>query len=106
MLIAATLGSQRLCDGAGGCGTGPALLLLAVVVGLAALTGAVLLGRLGVRSGGTVSVLAVALVAVLATLFLLDSLDESWAVLTVAALTVLAFVLARWLTARYIDPVG
>lgn len=107
-LIGGTAGSLRLCEAAGGSDTcgGPGFLLLVGILALAVLLGAVLLRWLGVTSGGTVSFLAVALVAVVTATFLLDALDSVVTIAVVALLTVLAFVLSQWVTARYIEPAG
>ena len=104
-LVGGTAGSLRACEAVGGSDTcgGPGFLLLVGILAVAVLLGALVLRWLGVPSGGTVSFLAVALVAVVTTTFLLDSLDSVVTTAVVAVLTVLAFVLAQWVTARYID---
>ncbi|HEY0888944.1 MAG TPA: hypothetical protein VGE38_04965 [Nocardioides sp.] len=107
-LVGGTAGSLRACEAVGGSDTcgGPGFLLLVGILAVAVSLGALVLRWLGVPSGGTVSFLAVALVAVVTTTFLLDSLDSVVTTAVVAVLTVLAFVLARWVTARYIDAVA
>ena len=77
--VAADLGSLRLCDAATGtasCGGGPGLLmLLAILIALTYLGGWLLRG-FGISDAGSTSFLAVGLLAVVAMLFLVDSLDE------------------------------
>lgn len=76
-------------------------LLLAIFV-LAVVGGTLLLRLAKTPSPGSISFLATALVAVLALLFIGDR-DSLWAGIVVVILAIAAFVLARWVTLRYID---
>lgn len=108
VLLGLTWASLGLCESVSGtssCG-GAGFPLLLLVVAAAVLVGAFLLHAFGVPSAGSISFLAVALVAVLAMAFFADALDQGWIVLAIPVLTVGAFVLAHTVTVRYIDPAG
>lgn len=105
-LVLSTFSTLRMCEsvrGASACG-GPGLLLLVVIVAGGIALGATLLRYFKVRSAGSMSFLAVALVAVLVMVFLAGSLDQWWAIPVVAVLTVIAYSLSHWVTTTYIDP--
>ena len=99
-------GSLRLCDAATGtasCGGGPGLLmLLAILIALTYLGGWLLRG-FGISDAGSTSFLAVGLVAVVAMLFLVDSLDEWSGAVLVPVVTVLAYALSWRVTATLVD---
>lgn len=101
-----TYGSLRLCDAATGtasCGGGPGLLmLLAILIALTYLGGWLLRG-FGISDAGSTSFLAVGLVAVVAMLFLVDSLDEWSGAVLVPVVTVLAYALSWRVTATLVD---
>lgn len=108
VLLGLTWASLGLCESVSGtssCG-GAGFPLLLLVVAAAVLAGAFLLHAFGVPSAGSISFLAVALVAVLAMAFFADELDQGWIVLAIPVLTIAAFVLAHTVTVRYIDPAG
>ncbi len=74
-----TWGSLRLCDvatGTASCGGGPGLLLLVAILIALTYLGGWLLRGFGISDAGSTSFLAVGLLAVVAMLFLVDSLDE------------------------------
>lgn len=101
-----TYGSLRLCDVATGtatCGGGPGLLLmLAILIALTYLGGWLLRG-LGLPDAGSTSFLAVALLAVVAMLFLVDSLDEWSGAVAVVVVTVVAYAVSWRVTAALAD---
>ncbi len=94
--------SLRGCDAVAGtesCGGGPGLLMmLAILIALTYLGGWLLRG-LGIRDAGSTSFLAVAPLAVVAMLFLLDSLDEWSGAVAVTVVSVLAYALSWRATA-------
>ena len=73
-----TWASLRLCDAATGtasCGGGPGLLMLLAILIVLTYLGGWLLRGFGISDAGSTSFLAVGLLAVVAMLFLVDSLD-------------------------------
>lgn len=108
-LVLGTAGGARGCEelrGTSSCGGGPGFPLLALIVAVAVVLGAVVLRRAGVRSAGSISFLSVAMVAVVSVLFLLDVIDQASGAVAVGLLTVASYLLAHWVTVRYIDPAG
>ncbi|WP_157416958.1 hypothetical protein [Nocardioides sp. Iso805N] len=107
-LVLATYGALNLCStvrGASTCG-GRAGFPLLLAIGLVAVVGGgTLLRAFRVTSPMGDSFLAVALVTVLAVLFLNDHYGAWWMILAVPALTIAAYLLAHWVSATYIDPV-
>ena len=107
-LVLATDGSLHLCAsvrGADTCG-GKAGFPLLVAIGILAVVGGGALLRLGgVRSPMGDSFLAVALVAVITVLFLGGHYDAWWMLIAVPLLGLLAYLLAHWVSVKYIDPV-
>jgi hypothetical protein len=67
--------------------------------------GAVVLRAAQVPSAGSISFLAVALVSVVSVLFLLDVLDQRSGAIAVGLVTVASYLLAHWVTVRYLDAV-
>ncbi|GAB7003601.1 hypothetical protein JCM18899A_10720 [Nocardioides sp. AN3] len=105
-LVLATLGGLNACEsirGTASCGGGPGSLLLLLIVVLAVFIGAAVLRWASVPSATSISVLAVALVSVLSMLFLTDALDQLTGAVAVGILSVAAYLLAHWVTARYLD---
>lgn len=105
-LVLATFGGLQACESARGttsCGGGVGFPLLLLIVVVAVVLGALVLRWARVPSPGSISFLAVALVAAISVLFLLDALDETVGGVAVAALTVASYVLARWVTVRFVD---
>ncbi len=105
VIVALTFLSSRGCElvrDTGNCGAvGLPLLIAIVVVGV--LLGAVLLKAWQVGDPMSSSFLAVGLVAVVAMLFLLPSIDEWWMVIVIPALSALTYLLAWWVTRTFID---
>jgi len=105
VIVALTFLSSRGCElvrGTGNCGAVGLPLLIAIVV-LGVLLGAVLLKAWQVGDPMSSSFLAVGLVAVVAMLFLLPSIDEWWMVIVIPALSALTYLLAWWVTRTFID---
>ena len=105
-LVLGTLGGQQACESARGttsCGGGAGSLLLVLIVVVAVVLGSLVLRWAQVPSAGSISLLAVALVAVVSLLFLLDTFDRAAGGVVVAILTIASYVLSRWVTVRYID---
>lgn len=108
-LAAATFGSLRGCSalrGTSTCGGAAGFPLLLAIGIVAVVIGAALLHAFRVTSPGSDSFLAVALVAVVTTLFLGGHDDAWWMLLVVPALTVAAYALAHWVSVRFIDRAG
>ena len=105
VIVALTFLSSRGCElvrDTSNCGAVGLPLLIAVVV-LGVLLGAVLLKAWQVGDPMSSSFLAVGLVAVVAMLFLLPSIDEWWMVIVIPALSALTYLLAWWGTRTFID---
>jgi len=106
-LVLATFGSLNLCStvrGASTCGGGAGFPLLLAIGIVAVVGGGTLLRLFRVSSPMSDSFLAVALVAVLTVLFLHNHYDAWWMIIAVPVLSILAFLLAHWVSATYIDP--
>jgi len=108
-LVLATYGSLHLCAsvrGASTCG-GKAGFPLLLAIGIVAVVGGGTLLRLfGVRSPMGDSFLAVALVAVVTVLFLGNHYGAWWMLIVVPVLSLVAYLLAHWVSVKYIDPTG
>jgi len=107
-LVIATYGSLHLCAsvrGAQTCG-GKAGFPLLLAIGIVAVVGGAALLRLyAVRSPMGDSFLAVALVAVVTVLFLNNHYDAWWMLIAVPVISLVAYLLAHWVSVKYIDPV-
>ena len=105
VIVALTYVSSRGCEvlrGSGSCGA-IGLPLLVAIMALGVLLGAVLLKAWQVSDPMSSSFLAVGLVAVVAMLFLLPTIDEWWMVIVIPALGALTYLLAWWVTHTFID---
>ncbi len=101
-----TWGSLRLCDvatGTASCGGGPGLLLLVAILIALTYLGGWLLRGFGISDAGSTSFLAVGLLAVVAMLFLVDSLDGWTGAVAVPVVTVVAYALSWRVTATLVD---
>ncbi|WP_107764279.1 hypothetical protein [Nocardioides terrigena] len=101
-----TWGSLRLCDvatGTASCGGGPGLLLLVAILIALTYLGGWLLRGFGISDAGSTSFLAVGLLAVVAMLFLVDSLDSWTGAVAVPVVTVVAYALSWRVTAKLVD---
>jgi len=106
-LVLATYGSLNLCStvrGASTCGGSAGFPLLLAIGIVAVVGGGALLRMFRVASPVGDSFLAVALVAVLTVLFLHNHYDAWWMIIAVPVLTILAFLLAHWVSVTYIEP--
>lgn len=107
-LLLATYGALHLCStvrGASTCGGRAGFPLLLAIGVVAVVGGGTLLRLFHVTSPMGDSFLAVALVAVLTVVFLHNHYDAWWMAIAVPVLSVLAFLLAHWVSVTYIDPV-
>jgi hypothetical protein len=105
-LVLATFGSLRGCSalrGTSTCGGAAGFPLLLAIGIVAVVIGAALLRAFRITSPGSDSFLAVALVAVLTTLFLGSHYDAWWMFVVVPVLTLAAFSLAHWVSVNLID---
>jgi hypothetical protein len=106
LTVGATWGSLRLCEvlqGAPSCGNPGFVLLVAILVAMV-LVGSLLLRAWGVPDPTSTSFLAVALMAVLALLFLVDVLLDWWMIIAIPLVSVLTFALSHWVTTRLVEP--
>ena len=84
--------------GTSACGGGPGLLILLVVLVVLTGAGTLLLRVLDVPHAGSTSLLAVGILAVLVLVFLLGSLDEGWALVTVPVASAISYAASWWVT--------
>ena len=106
-LVLATYGSLHLCAsvrGAQTCGGRAGFPLLLAIGTVAVVGGAALLRLSTVRSPMGDSFLAVALVAVVTVLFLDHHYDAWWMLIAVPVISLVAYLLAHWVSEKYIDP--
>jgi len=89
--------------GTSSCGDPGLLVLLAIVV-VVGLAGRTLLGALRVPDPGSTSFLATALMAVLAMLFLMGSLADTWMLVVLPVLGAVTFAVAQWVTSTHTSP--
>lgn len=105
-IVGLTWASLRLCEevqGTSSCGDTGYGLLIAILAAMI-VVGALLLRLLRVPEPGSTSFLAVGLTAVLALLFLVDSLMDRPMVVVIPLLTAGTFVLAHWVTRTFAGP--
>lgn len=88
--------------GTSSCGGAAGLPLLLAGLVLLAWVGSLLLRALGVSDAGSTSVLAVGIMAVLVMVFLLGSLDEWWALVTVPLVAAVGYGASWWVTSSVI----
>lgn len=94
LMVGLTAGSLRACEAARGtatCGGGAGTLLLVAIVILAIWAGGLLLRVLRVADSGGTSFLGVALLCVIALLFLIDDLDQWWMAIVLPVLSAGSF---------------
>jgi hypothetical protein len=107
--VGLTWGSLKGCEvtrGTATCGGGPGLLLLVVIVVVAALLGAALLRAFRVNDPGSTSFLGVALLTVVALLFLIDVLSSGWMIVVIPLVAAGTYALAHWVTTAFVEPGG
>jgi hypothetical protein len=98
--------AQSGCDaisGSSGCGGGLGLLALVLILALEVLVGAKLLQLWRITDPYSTSFLGVGLVAMVAMLVFLESIDSAWMLLVIPVLTALAFLLSWWVTVRFVE---
>lgn len=94
LMVGLTAGALRACEevrGTATCGGGAGTLLLLAIVVVAIWAGGALLRLLRVHDAGGTSFLGVALLCVIALLFLIDDLDQPWMTLVLPVLTSASF---------------
>ena len=104
--VGLTFASLRLCEAAKGtssCG-GPGFFLLVAILVAMVLLGGALLRVFRVSDPGSTSFLAVGLMAVLVLLFLVDVIFSWWMVIVIPVFAMATFALAHWVTTAFIEP--
>jgi hypothetical protein len=97
------------CDAVGGsdgCGGGLGLLALILILAIEVFIGAKLLQLWRITDPYSTSFLGVGLVAMVAMLVFLDSIDSAWMLLVIPVLTALAYLLSWWVTVRFVEEPG
>lgn len=106
LLVLLTAAGQRSCEAAQGtssCGGAGYPLILAILV-VAVLAGGALLRWAGVPDPRSTSFLAVGLLAVIALLFLVESLDSWWMVAVIPVVSMATYAASHWVTTAVIEP--
>ncbi len=106
LTVGLTWAGFRLCEviqGTSSCGDPGFLLLLAILIAMAVL-GGVLLRAWNVPEPGSTSLLGVALLAVVALVFLVDVLFSSWMIVVVPLVAMATFALAHRVTVAATSP--
>ena len=100
-----SFGASRGCEAVRGVGTcgGTGLFALLAVLIIQVVLGSLLLKGAGVFDPTSTSFLAVGLVAVLALLFFLSSLESVWMLLVIPVLTAITFLLSWWVTETFVE---
>ncbi|HYF74711.1 MAG TPA: hypothetical protein VD864_17925 [Nocardioides sp.] len=107
-IVGLTWASLRLCEsvqGTSSCGDAGYGLLIGILAGMI-VVGALLLRLARVPEPGSTSFLAVGLTAVLALVFLVDSLLDRPMVVVIPLITAGTFALAHWVTRTFAGPTG
>lgn len=108
LTVGATWASLGLCEllrGTPSCGNPGFFLLLAIMVAMVLIGGAVL-KAFGVSDPGSTSFLGMGLVAVITLLFLTELLFQWWMVLVIPIVAMAAYALSHWVTTAFVEPVG
>ena len=106
LVVALTWLSLRLCEvlqGTPSCGNPGFFLLLAIMVAMVVLGGAMLRAA-GAPDPTSTAFLAVGLLCVVALLFLIDALMSPWMAVVIPLVSIGAFVLSHWVTTAVVDP--
>lgn len=106
LMVGLTAGALRSCEavrGAATCGGGPGTLLLLAIVAVAIWAGGHLLRLLRVPDAGGTSFLGVALLCVIALLFLIDELDQWWMAIVIPLLAAGSFWAAHAISSAVVD---
>ncbi|HEY0905261.1 MAG TPA: hypothetical protein VGE14_15350, partial [Marmoricola sp.] len=102
LAVGASAGCEAVRD-TSTCGGGLGLLALVAILAIEVLLGANLLKAWKISDPFSTSFLGVGLVAIVAMLTFLESLDSLWMLLVIPVITAAAFVLSWWVTVRIID---
>lgn len=103
--VALAVGASRGCEAVrdtSSCGGGLGLLALVAILAIEVVIGASLLKAWKIPDPFSTSFLGVGIVATVAMLTFLDSLDSVWMFLVIPVLTGATFVLSWWTTVRFI----
>lgn len=103
---ALTYAALRGCEvvrGTESCG-GPGLFVLVAILILMVLGGAVLLKLLGLSEPNGTSFLAIGVTTVVLLVALMESLFSPWMFLAVPVICAASYVLAEWVTTRFVEP--
>ncbi|MEN8708331.1 MAG: hypothetical protein ABF306_19545 [Nocardioides marinisabuli] len=106
LVVALTWGALRLCEvlqGTPSCGNPGFFLLLAIMVAMVVLGGAMLRAA-GAPDPTSTAFLAVGLLCVVALLFLVDALMSPWMAVVIPLVSVGTFVLSHWVTTAVVEP--
>ncbi|MBM7507936.1 hypothetical protein JOE61_001750 [Nocardioides salarius] len=106
LVVVLTWLSLRLCEvlqGTPSCGNPGIFLLLAIMVAMVVLGGAMLRAA-GAPDPTSTAFLAVGLLCVVALLFLVDALMSPWMAIVIPLVAVGAFVLSHWVTTAVVEP--
>ena len=101
LTYAGLLGCEAL-RGTDSCGGSGVFLLLAIVV-LMVLGGTVMLKALGMKDPGGISFLAVGVTCVVVLVTLMEELFSPWMFLAVPLISCAGYVLASWVTTRFVE---
>ncbi|MCW2844981.1 MAG: hypothetical protein JWN22_2897 [Nocardioides sp.] len=104
--VGLTWGSLHLCEvvqGTSSCGN-PGYALLAAILVVAIVLGALMLKAWGVPDPGSTSFLAVGLLAVLALIFLVDVLFSWTMIIVIPVIAALTYAVSHWVTTAFIEP--
>ncbi|MCW2772485.1 MAG: hypothetical protein JWN91_811 [Nocardioides sp.] len=105
-MVGLTWASLRLCEtvqGTSSCG-GTGYPLLAAILVLMVIVGTLLLKLSRVAEPGSTSFLAVGLTAVLALLFLVDSLLDTAMIVVIPVISAASYAASHWVTRTFIEP--
>ncbi len=105
LAVLLTFSSLKFCElvrGTDSCG-GPGVLLLLATVVLLTYVGAWLLRGFGVAEAGSMSFLAVALLAVMVMVFFLGVIYNWWMVLVIPPVSMAMYALSWWVTTRLVE---
>ncbi|WP_244931014.1 hypothetical protein [Nocardioides sp. W7] len=106
LVVLLTAGGQQVCEAAQGtssCGGAGYPMILAILV-LAVLAGGALLRWSTVPDPVSTSFLAVGLLAVIALLFLVESLDSWWMLVVIPVVAMATYAASHWITTAVIEP--
>ena len=102
LAIGASKGCEAVRDNSS-CGGGAGLLAIVAILAIEVLVGANLLKAWEISDPFSTSFLGVGVVATIAMLTFLDSLDSAWMLLVIPLMTAAAFAVSWWVTVKFID---